>query len=586
MRPIAHRTTRYPSRFRAAAVFQLASICLLLTFAAAPPALADAKTTDSDRLAHCDNGAVVSVSRHASQAGLRALERGGNAVDAAVATALALAVTYPQAGNIAGGGYMLVVPRDGTGSTVFDFREVAPAAATRDMFVDPAKRTPHRRVGVPGTIRGLALAHQRLGKLKWRELVLPAVELAGDGFEVGAPLAKALNRVLARSDKDQFAALHETFGHPDGRIWQAGDRLVQRQLAAVLERIADRGADGFYAGPTAELIAAEMQRGGGLVTQADLAAYRPVVREPVRSTYRGCEILGVPPSSSGGTTLAEELNILETFDLRAQGRWSAETLHLMIESMRRAFRDRAAYLGDPATNDIPAKLLRKDYARRLAGSIDPQRATPSVELAGNIRITRESEHTTHLSVIDRQRMAVSLTYTLESSWGSRVVVRGGGFLLNDEMNDFNWLPGVTNTKGRIGTPPNDVAPGKRMLSSMCPVVVRKQGQPLLVTGSPGGRTIINTVLCVVVNVVDFEMDIRTAIDAPRIHQGWFPDYVRFEPGLLRQHPEAIEQLRRMGHHFAPLGVPQGDAHSIWIDPATGRIVAVADFRRDGFAAGY
>jgi gamma-glutamyltranspeptidase / glutathione hydrolase len=550
------------------------------------PAAAGRDAADAANVVRAQNGAVVSVNAYATQTGVRTLQRGGSAVDAAVATAFALAVTYPVAGNIGGGGYLLVVPADGTGSIVVDFRETAPAAATRDMFVDPADRTPHRRVGVPGTVRGLELAHKRFGKLPWRELVLPAVRLAREGFQLDAAVATELNKVLAGSDKKQFAALHATFGRADGRPWRSGDRLVQTELAEVLNRIADEGADGFYTGPVAELIAKEMQKGGGLITQADLAAYRPIVREPVRSTYRGCEILAVPPSSSGGTTLAEELNILETFDLRSRGRWSAETLHLVIESMRRAFRDRAAYLGDPAMTKIPAKLLDKQYARQLAATIDPNRATPSVELAGDIKITTESEQTTHLSLIDRERTAVSLTYTLESGWGSRVVVPGGGFLLNDEMNDFNWLPGVTNTSGRIGTPPNDVAPGKRMLSSMCPVVVRRDGRPLLVTGSPGGRTIINTVLCMVVNVVDFDMDIRAAVDAPRLHHGWFPDRVRIEPGLPEDHAAVIEQLRGMGHHFGPEPLRQGDAQSIWIDPETNEIVAAADRRISGSAAGY
>jgi gamma-glutamyltranspeptidase / glutathione hydrolase len=534
---------------------------------------------------------VVSVSRHASEIGLQVLKQGGSAVDAAVATAFALAVTYPAAGNIGGGGYMLVVPSGqktdaSAGGVVFDFRETAPAAATRDMFVEKSARTPHRRVGVPGTVRGLALAHQRFGRLAWRELVTPAVRLAREGFGLDAVLAADLNQVLARSDKAQFAALHRAYGRTDGKAWRAGDRLVQSDLADVLARIADQGPDGFYSGAVAELIAAEMRRGGGLLTTADLAAYRPIERRPIRGEYRGCEILAIPPSASGGTTLVEALNILETFDLRSQGRWSPQTLHLMIESMKRAYRDRACYLGDPATNAIPEKLLDKQYARGLAASIDPHKATPSETLAGEIPIAAESEQTTHLSVIDSQRTAVSLTYTLESSYGSRVVVSGGGFLLNDEMNDFNWLPGVTDRTGRIGTLPNQVAPGKRMLSSMCPIVVRRDGRPLLVTGSPGGRTIINTVLCMVVNVVDFEMDIRQAVDAPRLHHQWLPDQVRVEPALLEEHARTIERLREMGHAVADKPARQGDAHSIRIDPKTDEIVGAADRRVNGSAAGY
>ncbi len=358
------------------------------------------------------------------------------------------------------------------------------------------------------------------------------------------------------------------------------------ELAGVLERVAEQGPDGFYTGQVARWIAEEMRSGGGLVTAEDLATYRPIVREPIAGTYRDCQLLAVPPSSSGGATLLEALQILEAFDLRARGRWSAETLHLLIESARRAYRDRACYLGDPAGTQIPDKLLSKDYARQLAASIDRQRATPSEELAGEIPLAAESPETTHLSVVDSQRNAVSLTYTLESSFGSRVVVGGGGFLLNDEMNDFNWRPGVTDRSGRIGTPPNEIAPGKRMLSSMCPIVLRRNGQTLLVTVSPGGRTIINTVLQLVVNIVDFDMDPRQAVDAPRLHHGWFPDRVRAEGALAAEHAGAVETLRRMGHQIVEARERQGDAHSIWIDPATGEIVAAADRRTSGNVSGF
>jgi gamma-glutamyltranspeptidase/glutathione hydrolase len=560
---------------------------LIADFVVAGDPTSQASHDAADSLVRCRNGAVVSVSRPASQVGLQVLQRGGSAVDAAVATAFALAVTYPPAGNIGGGGYMLVVP-DGpsTASAVFDFRETAPAAATRAMFVDRRARTPHRRVGIPGTVRGLALAHERFGRLSWRELVMPSVLLARDGFELDAAVATELNKVLAARQESEFAALHRTYGREDRKAWQAGDRLVLAELAGVLEPIAEKGADGFYAGTVAELIAAEMRRGGGLLTAADLAGYRPIVRTPLRGNYRDCEILALPPSSSGGTTLVEALNILEVFDLRSEGRWSPRTLHLMVESMKHSYRDRACYLGDPAMTTIPGKLVDKQYARASAATIDVSRATPSEELAGEVPLTRESEQTTHVSVIDRWRTAVSLTYTLESAFGSKVVVPGGGFLLNDEMNDFNWLPGVTNHSGRIGTVANEVAPGKRMLSSMCPTVVRRDGRPLLITGSPGGRSIINTVLCMVVNVVDFEMDIRRAIDAPRLHHQWLPDRVRIEPALLEEHPKTIEQLRQWGHVVADKPARQGDAHSITIDPKSGEIVGAADRRVSGAAAGY
>jgi len=545
-------------------------------------------------LVRCRHGAVVSVSPHASAIGVDILMRGGTAVDAAVATAFSLAVTWPSAGNIGGGGYMLVVPMRGDKAPVatpvgvpvaIDFRERAPAAATRDMFVKPEGRTAHRRVGVPGTVRGLALAHQRFGRLPWKQLVTPAVDLARGGFELDAATAASLNSILEKSSRQDFAELHHVFGKPGGGHWRAGDRLTQPALAATLERIAEHGADAFYTGETAERIASEMRRGGGLITQQDLAAYQAKFREPVRGTYRGCDIVSVPLSSSGGTALVEMLNILENFDLRSHGRWSPETLHLMIEAMKRAYRDRACYLGDPDVVSIPDKLIRKDYARQLASAIDPRRDTPSTQLAGDIRISAEPDHTTQLSVVDRDRTAVSLTYTLENEYGSRVVVPGGGFLLNDEMNDFAWLPGVTNTSGRIGTPPNQIAPYKRMLSSMCPTIVLRNGKPLLITGSPGGRTIINTVLGMVVNVVDFNMDVRAAVAAPRLHHQWLPDRVKIESRLIRDHPQAIAGLRGMGHTVVE-EESQGDAHTIWINPATGDLVGAADKREDGSAAGY
>jgi gamma-glutamyltranspeptidase/glutathione hydrolase len=543
--------------------------------------------TDSGDLVHCQNGVVVSVHPLASRIGVDTLVRGGTAVDAAVATAFALAVTWPGAGNIGGGGYMVVVPTSGKAvPVVVDFREVAPAAATKEMFVKPADRSAHRRVGVPGTVRGLALAHGRFGRLPWRDLVLPGVRLARDGFVLDAATAASLNEILGKSDRQTFAELHRVYGRPGGGAWKPGERLVQPDLAATLQEIAERGPDGFYLGTTADKIVAEMSRGGGLITREDLATYRAKFREPVRGTYRGFEIVSVPPSSSGGTTLIEELNILENFDLHAQGRWSAETLHLLIEAAKRAFRDRACYLGDPDSVTIPDKLTQKDYARSLARGIDLHRATPSTQLAGDIPIAQEAAHTTHFSVIDRERTAVSLTYTLENLYGSRVVVPGAGFVLNDEMNDFAWRPGVTDTKGKIGTPPNQIAPGKRMLSSMCPTVVLRNGKPYLITGSPGGRTIINTVLCMMVNVIDLGMDPRAAVDAPRLHHQWLPDRATVEPALSREHPSVLKQLEAMGHAVQVSKDEQGDAHSIWIDPKTGDLTGVADKREDGCAAGY
>jgi gamma-glutamyltranspeptidase/glutathione hydrolase len=543
---------------------------------------APAEEPKDGRSAASDAGMVVSVSRPASEVGAAVLRQGGNAVDAAVATAFALAVTWPEAGNIGGGGFMLVYPGGKAEPTFFDYRETAPAAAAKEMFAK-GDREPHRRSGVPGTVRGLYLAHQKLGKRPWKDLVTPAIHLAEDGFEVNAALARSLNGVLRRSA--DFKELQRVYGKDGGKgRWQAGDRLVHKDLAATLRLIADNGPDGFYKGPTAERIVAEMKAGGGLITLDDLASYRARERRPVYGVYRGYDVYGPPPPSSGGVALIEMLNILENYDLKKQGRWSAETLHLMIEAMRRAYCDRARHLGDPDFVAVPEHLTTKEYARKLAASIDPKKATRSDALADGVALAGEGEQTTHFSIIDRDGMAVANTYTLESSFGSRVVAPGAGFLLNDEMNDFNPVPGVTDRKGRIGTEPNLIAPGKRMLSSMTPTIVARDGKVLLVTGSPGGRTIINTVLCVALNVLEFEMPLREAIDAPRLHHAWMPDQVAVEAGLRKDHAEALKKLEALGHAIDSASTAQGDAHSIYVDPKTGRRQGEADRRRDGWAA--
>jgi gamma-glutamyltranspeptidase / glutathione hydrolase len=528
------------------------------------------------------NGMVVSVSAPASDAGVATLKSGGNAVDAAVTVAFALAVTYPAAGNLGGGGFMLVHPAPGKGGpTVIDYRETAPARATRTMFARGGGAYGHRVVGVPGTVRGLALAHQRFGKLPWKDLVMPAVRLARDGFAIDAQLAGSLNGVVAQAR--DFPELCRVFGKPGGKSrWQEGDRLAQPELAKTLRLIAEQGPDVFYKGAIAERIEAEMKAGGGLITKKDLADYRAIERAPVRGTYRGYDVYGPPPPSSGGVCLVEMLNTLENFDLRKRGRWSAATLHLLIEAMRRAFCDRARYLGDPAFVKIPAHLTAREYGRKLAKEIDLTRATPSEDLAKDIPLAPEGDSTTHFSVIDRDGLAVANTYTLERSYGSRVVVKGAGFLLNNEMLDFNCRPGHTDRAGAVGTAPNLIAPGKRMLSSQTPTVVAKGSRVVLVTGSPGSRTIINTVLCVLVNVLDFDMDIQAAVDAPRLHHQWFPDVTRLEK--VRDFPEVVKRLRAMGHRVQ--GARQGDAHSIRVDPRTGHYFGAADRRISGKASGY
>jgi gamma-glutamyltranspeptidase/glutathione hydrolase len=519
------------------------------------------------------------VHQEASHVGAEIMRRGGNAVDAAVATGFALAVVHPAAGNIGGGGFMLVHAAGGGKPVVIDYRETAPAGASPTMFVNDSREHGHRVVGVPGTVRGLALAYQRFGKLAWKDLVMPAVHLAEQGFVIDASLARSLNGILAKAT--DFAELQRVFGNAK-RKWAAGDRLVQPDLAKTLRRIAEFGPDGFYRGPVAEQIAAEMRAGDGLITAADLAGYQAKERMPVHGQYRGYDIYAPPPPSSGGICLVEMLNILESFDLKAMGRWSPSTLHAMIEAMRRAYCDRARFLGDPAFSDIPSHLTSKAYAQKLAKEINLSRATPSALLSKDIPLAGEGDSTTHFSVIDKDGMAVANTYTLENSYGSRVVVRGAGFLLNNEMVDFNCRPGYTDRKGAIGTKPNLIAPGKRMLSSQTPTIVAKNGKVVLVTGSPGSRTIINTVLCVLVNVLDFDMDIADAVAAPRLHHQWFPDEVRFEG--IAAHQATAEALMKMGHRI--VGGRQGDAHSIWIDPATGTYHGAADKRISGKAAGY
>jgi gamma-glutamyltranspeptidase/glutathione hydrolase len=528
-------------------------------------------------------GMVVAVSPPGADVGRDVLRKGGNAVDAAVATAFAMAVTYPCAGNLGGGGFLLIHPgKKGGPPVVIDFREKAPAAATRTMFTKKDSWYSHKAVGVPGTVAGLALAHKRYGKLPWKDVVGPAVRLAEEGFAVDGRLAGSLNWIVD-SNPQVTPELRRVLGKDNGRTdWEPGDRLVQKDLAGTLRRIAEKGADGFYKGPTAELVVAEMKRGNGLITRADLSGYKAVARKPVHGTYRGYDVYAPPPPSSGGICLIEMLNILENFDLKKQGRYSAATLHLMAEAMRRAYCDRARHLGDQDFVKVPAHLTAKDYARKLAAGIDPKKATRSEDLAGDIPLAAEGDSTTHLSVIDKGGMAVSLTYTLERSYGSRIVVKGAGFLLNNEMMDFNWFPGVTTRGGTIGTAPNLIAPGKRMLSSQTPTVVARDGKVVLITGSPGSRTIINTVLCVLVNVLDFGMNVREAVDAPRLHHAWFPDEIRFEG--FHDHADAVARLRALGHKVR--ASRQGDAHSIWVDPKTGVFFGAADRRINGKAAGF
>jgi gamma-glutamyltranspeptidase/glutathione hydrolase len=519
------------------------------------------------------DGVVVCTSAPACDAGASVLAKGGNAVDAAVATAFALAVTHPAAGNIGGGGFMIVRTPDGA-VTSFDFRERAPLASTRTMYLGTdgnidrgLTAAGYLAPGVPGSVRGMAMAHAKFGKLPWKDVVMPGVLLAEQGFEASGALARGLNREVA-GPMARFPASVAAYGKPGGGEWQAGDRIVLKDLGKTLRAIAEDGPDAFYTGWIADAIAADMKANGGLITKDDLAQYQAKERAPVRGTYKGYEIVSMPPVSSGGVALIEMLNILEPMDLKSKGLLTAEALHLQIEAMRRAYLDRARHLGDPDFVKVPVEMLTsKEHARKVAASIDPAKASSSVELGKDIvtvTSSQEPDQTTHYSVMDKDGMAVTTTTTLEGSYGSHVVVKGAGFLLNNEMGDFNKKPGETNTRGDVGTPANLIDPGKRMLSSMTPTMVLKDGKVVLLTGSPGGRTIINTVFTIVFGVVEYGLSGRQAVDLARMHHQWLPDRVAIEKENGPSE-EVLAKLKAMGHNVTA-GGRQGDAHSIWVAP--------------------
>jgi len=532
------------------------------------------------------HGMVVSQEATASRVGVAVLQAGGSAVDAAVATAFALAVVYPSAGNIGGGGFLVFRPASGE-PAAYDFREMAPAAATPTMFLTDGKydavkhHGSHLSVGVPGTVAGLHLAWREHGKLPWKRLVEPAIALARDGFPLTEAFASSLARVLP--SMAAYPASVAQFSK-NGVPYEPGEVFAQPDLARTLSRIAERGPAGFYEGETALLIEREMAANGGLITRADLKAYRPERRVPLHGTYRGHDILSMPPISSGGTALIQMLNVLEGYDIAANGWGSAENAHLTIEAMRRAYADRARHLGDPAFNpSMPiAQLISKEYAASLRSGIRRDRA--SVSSPSSFEWPPESDQTTHLSVVDAGRNAVAMTYTLEAGYGSKIVVPGAGFLMNNEMGDFNAGPGLTDASGLIGTEPNLAAPGKRMLSSMTPTIVAKNGALLMVTGAEGGRTIIATVLNTILNVIDHGMNAQEAVDAARFYHQWLPNTVSYERHGLS--PDTLAMLKARGHAFRAIE-RQGSAEVIVVEPRSGKL-AGGDDRRNagGGAAGY
>lgn len=544
---------------------------------------------DMVRAVAAEHGMVVAQEKLSAQIGADVLRRGGNAVDAAVATGFAMAVTYPRAGNIGGGGFMVIHSADRNEDIAIDYRETAPAATTPQIFLgadgkpDTAKsRDSALGIGVPGTVAGLALALDKYGSGRFTlaQLLAPAIALARDGFVVSDDIADTLpswHRRLAR-----WPSSARIFSRPDGTPLGAGDRLVQADLAETLTVIAARGPRGFYEGPVAEKLARAVTDAGGIMTPADLQSYQAVIRTPVRGTYRGYDIVSMPLPSSGGVVLVETLNILEGFQLADLSQGSAASLHLLIESMKRAYADRARFLGDPAFVDAPTdRLTAKDYAAKLRATMSAERATPSKELVSAVPAPREGSNTTHFSVVDARGNAVSNTYTLNFSYGVGLVADGTGVLLNNELDDFTAAPGASNAYGLVGFEANLPGPGKRPLSSMTPTIVLKDGKPVLVTGSPGGSRIISAVLQVLINTIDFDMNVAAAVSAPRLHHQWLPDEVRVEQGFSET---TLAALRERGHRvIAPLG--QTSANSIAVTP-DGLLGAPDPRTRGAEAAGY
>ncbi len=495
-------------------------------------------------------GMVVTSHFLATRSAVDVLEKGGNAVDAAVTAAFSLAVTQPRSGNIGGGGFMLISSEQEDEVVAIDYREKAPGKASRDMFLDKEgnadstlSRYSHLAAGVPGTVAGLGLALERYGTISLREAMAPAIKLAEEGFVVTPRFSDGLK------DKEEmlkkWPSSAEIFYKPDGDYYEPGDLFVQKDLAATLKRIAEDGVREFYQGKTAELLVAEMAAHGGLITMEDMKNYAPVIREPVHGTYRGFDIYSMSPPSSGGTHIVQILNILEGYPIAQYGHNSARTIHLMAESMKRAYADRSFYLGDEDFVTVPLKgLTSKDYAAQIRGKINVDKATPSSTIAPGKVLPFESDETTHFSIVDKYGNAVSNTYTINFSYGSGILVEGAGFLLNNEMDDFSAKPGVPNAYGLIGGEANKIEPGKRMLSSMSPTIVKQQGKNFLVTGSPGGSRIITTTLQVIMNVIDHGLNIQSAVAAPRIHHQWLPDVLRIEEGISI---DTINILKEMGH---------------------------------------
>lgn len=524
-------------------------------------------------------GMVVSQRAIASDVGAEILAKGGNAVDAAVATGFALAVTLPRAGNLGGGGFMIVHLAESNQTIALDYREMAPELAHRDMFLDKNGDVDNRLArfsakssGVPGTVAGLAQALELYGTMSLAEVLTPSIKLADEGFEIPWDLSEILK--ARRQVLSEHPATAAAFYKADGSAYEAGEILVQKDLAKTLKAIAKDGTSAFYSGEIADLIIAEMERQGGVMTKKDLQNYVVKTREPVRGTYRGYDIVSMPPSSSGGVHVIQMLNILEAFPIGEYGANSAKTIHLMTEAMKLAYADRSEYLGDQDFYDVPIQgLTSKQYAERLREKIKLDKATPSSEIKPGKPLPFESPDTTHYSVADQFGNVVSNTYTLNFSFGSRIMVTGAGFLLNNEMDDFSAKPGTANAFGLIGREANAIEAGKRPLSSMTPTMIFKDGEPFVITGSPGGSRIITTVLQVLVNVMDHNMNIAEATVTPRFHHQWLPDRLQLEPG---HNLDSQAILKSMGHNVVP-SASQGSVQSIMLKD--GLFYGSADPRR-------
>ena len=544
----------------------------------APAAAQDYRSTytpaaaDTIRSIVAEHGMVVTQEKISARIGADILRQGGNAIDAAVATGFAMAVTYPRAGNIGGGGFMVIHLRERdqemAQDIAIDYRETAPAATTQEIFLgsdgkpDNAKsRDSALSIGVPGTVAGLALALEKYGSGKFTlaQLMQPAIALARDGFVLTDDMADTLPAIYRRLAR--WPASVKIFSRADGTSLRQDDTLIQTDLAATLTAIAEQGPRGFYQGPVAEKLANAVRDAGGIMTADDLKSYQAIIRTPVRGSYRGYDIVSMPLPSSGGTVLLETLNILEGFPMGQMKQGSTASLHLLIEAMKRAYADRARYLGDPAFVNAPiSALIAKDYAAKQRAGIDLDRATPAADVL-SIKPPHEGSNTTHFSVVDGLGNAVSNTYTLNFPYGVGMVAEGTGVLLNNELDDFTAAPGASNAFGLVGYQANLPGPGKRPLSSMSPTIVMKDGKPVLVTGSPGGSRIISTVLQVIVDVLDYHMDVAAAVAGPRLHHQWLPDEVRVERGFP---DDVLAGLRAKGHHVVePMG--QTSANSIAIN---------------------